>query len=103
MQNCAYCFNKTNGQYAGTQRCQIDPVRSEREGKEIYLLPGNSTWIAPPEFNTETQVCTWDGTVWSVMDIPEPEPVPDPEPTQLDLIEAQVAYTAMMTDTLLEV
>ena len=25
------------------------------------------------------------------------------EPTQLDLIEAQVAYTAMMTDTLLEV
>lgn len=30
---------------------------------------------------------------------------PDPEamPTQLDIIEAQVAYTAMMTDTLLEV
>lgn len=30
---------------------------------------------------------------------------PDPEvaPTQLDVIEAQVAYTAMMTDTLLEV
>ena len=24
------------------------------------------------------------------------------EPTQLDIIEAQVAYTAMMTDTLLE-
>ena len=30
----------------------------------------------------------------------EPEYVE--EPTQLDLIEAQVAYTAMMTDTLLE-
>ena len=28
------------------------------------------------------------------------EPV---KPTQLDIIEAQVAYTAMMTDTLLEV
>lgn len=25
------------------------------------------------------------------------------EPSQLDIIEAQVAYTAMMTDTLLEV
>ena len=35
--------------------------------------------------------------------IPEPEPEVDPEPTQLDIIEAQVAYTAMMTDTLLEV
>ena len=35
-------------------------------------------------------------------------PLPEPEidndvPTQLDRIEAQVAYTAMMTDTLLEV
>lgn len=35
--------------------------------------------------------------------MPEPEPVPEPEPTQLDIIEAQVTYTAMMTDTLLEV
>ena len=30
------------------------------------------------------------------------EPVVE-EPSQLDIIEAQVAYTAMMTDTLLEV
>jgi hypothetical protein len=28
---------------------------------------------------------------------------PAAEPSQLDMIEAQVAYTAMMTDTLLEV
>ena len=28
---------------------------------------------------------------------------PECEPTQLDIIEAQVTYTAMMTDTLLEV
>ena len=34
--------------------------------------------------------------------VPEPEPEPTPEPTQLDRIEAQSAYTAMMTDTLLE-
>ena len=31
------------------------------------------------------------------------QPDPTTEPTQLDVIEAQVAYTAMMTDTLLEV
>lgn len=36
------------------------------------------------------------------------EPLPEPEeseeqPTQLDVLEAQVTYTAMMTDTLLEV
>lgn len=35
--------------------------------------------------------------------MPEPTPEPVPNPTQLDRIEAQVTYTAMMTDTLLEV
>jgi len=40
---------------------------------------------------------------WTPGEMPEPEPIPDPEPTQLDIIEAQVTYTAMMTDTLLEV
>ena len=30
-------------------------------------------------------------------------PVPEETPTQLDRVEAQVTYTAMMTDTLLEV
>lgn len=34
--------------------------------------------------------------------LPEPEPAEE-EPTQLDILEAQVTYTAMMTDTLLEV
>lgn len=29
--------------------------------------------------------------------------LPKPEPSQMDRIEAQVAYTAMMTDTLVEV
>lgn len=32
--------------------------------------------------------------------LPEPS---EPEPSQLDMIEAQVTYTAMMTDTLLGV
>ena len=41
-------------------------------------------------------------TKWTPGEIPETEPV-EPEPTQLDIIEAQVTYTAMMTDTLLEV
>ena len=34
----------------------------------------------------------------------DPEPKPEePGPTQFDVLEAQVTYTAMMTDTLLEV
>ena len=42
-------------------------------------------------------------TGWTAGTIPEPDPEPEPEPTQLDRVEAQATYTAMMTDTLLEV
>lgn len=41
-------------------------------------------------------------TSWTPLPVPVPEPEPDPEPTQLDRVEAQATYTAMMTDTLLE-
>lgn len=34
---------------------------------------------------------------------PLPKPVVEETPSQLDILEAQVTYTAMMTDTLLEV
>lgn len=41
-------------------------------------------------------------TVMTAREVPEPEPEPEPEPTQLDRVEAQAMYTALMTDTLLE-
>lgn len=41
-------------------------------------------------------------TSWTPLPIPETEPEPEPWPTQLDRVEAQATYTAMMTDTLLE-
>ncbi|MBR1659258.1 MAG: hypothetical protein IJ705_02955 [Oscillospiraceae bacterium] len=48
-----------------------------KEGDERFIEPP-----APPE--------------------PEPGPEPEPEPTEMERIEAQVMYTALMTDTLLE-
>lgn len=39
-------------------------------------------------------------TGWKPLPMPEVKPE-EPKPTQLDTIEAQVTYTAMMTDTLL--
>lgn len=41
-------------------------------------------------------------TKWTPGEIPKTEPVVE-EPSQQDIIEAQVTYTAMMTDTLLGV
>ena len=55
---------------------------------------------------------TWNGTEWmetateeeiSAWEEEHPAPsISDSEPTQLDRVEAQATYTAMMTDTLLE-
>lgn len=41
-------------------------------------------------------------TKMTPLPVPEPTPEPTPAPTQLDRIEAQSTYTAMMTGTLLE-
>ena len=44
-----------------------------------------------------------DGNVYVEPDVPEtPEQPSDPRPTQLDRIEAQALYTALITDTLIE-
>ena len=43
----------------------------------------------------------WQDGAFVYDPLPEPEPVPE-EPSQLDRVEAQAVYTAMITDTLLE-
>ena len=50
----------------------------------------------------ENGTVTPNTEAWEAWKASLPEPT-EPEPTQLDIIEAQVTYTAMMTDTLLEV
>lgn len=43
--------------------------------------------------------CAENNYTYSLVEEPKPD---QPELTQLDMLEAQVVYTAMMTDTLLE-
>lgn len=64
-----------DGVYNGPVKCQIDPVRSKREGKDAFLLPASSTFTEPPEFDPGTQKAIWDGSAWNVEDIPVSKPV----------------------------
>lgn len=79
-----------------------------QSGRTSCWLEG---WVEVPA-NLEDDV--WETLGWCDLTIedgkltgitpterPEPEPEPEPEPTQLDRVEAQATYTAMMTDTLL--
>jgi hypothetical protein len=45
----------------------------------VFLLPANSTEIAPPEI-PEKFFAKWNGSKWELESIPEPEPAPEPEP-----------------------
>lgn len=61
--------------------------------------------MAIPDTFPFVDITVEDGVVTSMTagEVPDPEPEEQLKPTILDRIEAQVTYTAMMTDTLLEV
>ena len=42
-----YKFDEQTKEYMGTEAAMLDPLESQQQGKEIYLLPANATFIAP--------------------------------------------------------
>ena len=65
--------------YVGVQMCQRDPIASAKAGKEIYLLPAQCTYEAPPEPKEGFNI-VWGGEAWEYAEIPvKPEPE-TPEP-----------------------
>lgn len=62
----AYSYNPDTMEFSGTTPCQLDPVRSSLEKKEIYLLPANATFIEPPSYNKETENILWNGVIWEM-------------------------------------
>lgn len=89
---------------------QVEPLSSgqhclERQSHRTSCwLDG---WIEVP---ADLESAVWETLGWCDLQIeggklvgitPTERPEPQPEPTQLDRVEAQATYTAMMTDTLL--
>ena len=64
----AYKYDKHTMEYIGTQTCQPDPVRTAREGEEIYLLPANCTFEIPPESESGKAIVFENGTWQKVPD-----------------------------------
>lgn len=64
-----------------------------KDGEKINIIEASADFVE--------DYCAKNGFTYKEEILPDPAPVP--EPTQMDRIEAQVTYTAMMTDTLLEV
>ena len=45
----AYKYDEDTKEHIGFQQCQLDPLESEKQGREIYLVPANCTLEIPPE------------------------------------------------------
>lgn len=76
------------------------------EGQEIGCEEGSPVTIQTMEAKFDSNLALAKAEAWlgnvTVERVPKEER-PSTEPTQLDRVEAQTTYTAMMTDTLLEV
>ncbi|WP_295155136.1 hypothetical protein [Selenomonas sp. AE3005] len=57
----AYIYDN-NRFYAGTITCQIDPLESQKQGKNVYLTPANSTNKKPTII--EGAKPRWNGKDW---------------------------------------
>lgn len=74
----AYMYNKENNRFVGVYNCQLDPVESRKQNKEVCLLPADATWVQPPVqllygdiVSNDKQVTYktygyWNGTDWEV-------------------------------------
>lgn len=60
----AYMYSTTTHEFIETVPCFPDPVRSRKEGREVYLLPANATFTEPPAKRTG-YIAVWNGSGWA--------------------------------------
>lgn len=79
------------------KKIKYELYQSTTESGEVITIPKEMSWSEANEAIAKKEAHNGEYTI-------EDDNQPDPAevPSQLDVIEAQVTYTALMTDTLLE-
>ena len=60
-----YIFDPDTGEYLGEGITGLDPLETETQGKDIYLLPANASFEAPPKAGPK-QVAVMTDNGWTV-------------------------------------
>mgnify|MGYP001461091190 FL=1 len=58
-----YRYDELTKEYIGYEEALLDPLETEQQGENIYLLPANATFTAPTE-SQDGYVNVWNGTAW---------------------------------------
>lgn len=61
----AYAYD-SSGRYIGIVDCQIDRRETLNLKKDVWLLPAQATYQAPPEEVPEDCFVKWTGTGWAL-------------------------------------
>ena len=80
-----YRYNE-NKEYVGSEEMFKDPLESELQEKDIWLLPADCTLIEPPEAK-DGFLIVWNGEAWEYKEL---EKEPEPHVPTDDELKAQV-------------
>lgn len=62
-----YSYDEKTKEFTGTQNAFIDPLESEKQGKDVYLVPANSTNIKPTlEPSNDNEMLVFNGEGWEL-------------------------------------
>lgn len=62
-----YKYDPETKEYLFSEEAFLDPMETEQKGKEIYLIPADSTFTAPLDYKEGYAVC-WNGTSWEYIE-----------------------------------
>ena len=58
-----YSHTTDTKEYIGWGTAQLDPLETKVQGQNVYMLPANATFTAPPEAK-DGYALVWNGTAW---------------------------------------
>ena len=62
-----YRFNPDTKEYLYAEDAFLDPLETEQQGRDVYLLPADSTFTAPLDVKEGYVVC-WNGSAWEYIE-----------------------------------
>jgi len=62
----AYKYNAETGEYLGVVECQLDPLETEAQEKDVYLTPGSCTLDEPPA--QDGYAAVYNNGAWSLVE-----------------------------------
>lgn len=67
MQKLVYLFDDKNKNFIGSEQAYLDPLETQIKGENVYLLPENATFDAPPAEVPAGQVAVFKNGAWVIV------------------------------------